>query len=358
MTKRSFFAHGVRLRSADEPGLSLVYSSGTPARSFQANDVQFSATVVRTTGWFVASRFRINSTKTVDRVRVWVTPSRFRMGRLELADFFSGKLSWRIYRHQDGAKGGSPGSVLFSGTVTGSNIVVVSSDEAEADGRLPVFQMDLLIPSTILDSGTYWLGIKEGDVSSSSSSLRDLPVFWAPSSMTLTSFSGDPDVTRYGIPEAWRDSVFTQRAFHLYETVRPEAADLSVGPLQVEVITRTPLKFKLSVPIKNIGRAATRGAVVKLMVVDTFSAGRFDPAGRMAASRRLPAQRMDQVETFTVTLTHVGRTADQIARMYSRLWVVLEPPDLRAGREFHDANDANHAPVELTGTEFVRRLGL
>jgi hypothetical protein len=134
---------------------------------------------------------------------------------------------------------------------------------------------------------------------------------------------------------------------------RPEAADLMVHPIQITPQT-SPMpsmaKFRLFVPLTNIGRAASVGVVVKLMRRDT--SGR---TGRdvLAASARLASLRPDEMGGLGMDVL-IAKTS--LAKHYSRVWVVITPSDLRHTRTYSDANDANNT-TELSADELLARVG-
>ena len=149
---------------------------------------------------------------------------------------------------------------------------------------------------------------------------------------------------------------------------RSEQADLMAHPIQAEVISRTPVprsqgrvdvRYRIVVPITNIGRATLpAGTVANLMVEDTYSAGRQRPGGFLLTSRRLPSQRMDQTEALVFTaLTTTPERPPVFARRFKRVWLQLAPVNTLHSREYHDANDANNTS-EISGEELVRKLGL
>jgi hypothetical protein len=168
-------------------------------------------------------------------------------------------------------------------------------------------------------------------------------------------------------PEVLRVISDNLKPFRNQAFVRPEAADLMVHPIQIEVISKTParasgkfdVRFRIIVPVTNLGRTAMRaGTVVNLLVEDTYSAGRFVAGGRLSASRRLPVQSMDQTESLVATVLQAGATSETLAKRYHRILVQLAPVNTIASRTFHDANDANNTTAEISGEEFVRQLGL
>ncbi|MBC8104907.1 MAG: hypothetical protein H7Z41_20220 [Cytophagales bacterium] len=75
---------------------------------------------------------------------------------------FSGTLSWFIYHS---AGNNRPGSVAASGFSSG---IVVTDTGETLSGVNRIFQADIPLSDVFLDSGTYWLRIKEGTPESAS----------------------------------------------------------------------------------------------------------------------------------------------------------------------------------------------
>ena len=134
---------------------------------------------------------------------------------------------------------------------------------------------------------------------------------------------------------------------------RPEAADLMVHPIQVEKLPPKNglLRFRVFVPISNIGKASSVGVVAKLMGVDAAT-GRE----RLSTSARIVALRGGEMSGFG-NVVGIEAKASVVARHFSKLWVVLEPSDRRHTTTYSDANNTNNT-VELSGDELVRKLGL
>jgi hypothetical protein len=134
---------------------------------------------------------------------------------------------------------------------------------------------------------------------------------------------------------------------------RPEAADLKVYPMQVERVAAAEgrLRFRIFVPISNIGRASSVGVVAKLMGIDAAT-GRE----RLCTSARIPALRMDEMQGVG-NVVGIEAKASVVSQRYSKLWIVLEPSDRRHTTTYSDADNTNNT-VELSGDELVRKLGL
>ena len=146
----------------------------------------------------------------------------------------------------------------------------------------------------------------------------------------------------------------------LREALRPAGIDLVVLPFQVEVVVRTPLTFRLTIPITNFGRTTFTGGAVTAYLL-SISRDNASPAPSEEGARTLITYDIPTLRTGerTLVVADVASTVGTpiLENLYLRTWVKLNAIDRRTRRpiEYHDANDSNNT-AQLSGTELVRRL--
>lgn len=146
----------------------------------------------------------------------------------------------------------------------------------------------------------------------------------------------------------------------LRETLRPAGIDLVVLPFQVDVVVRSPLTFRLTIPITNFGRTTFTGGAVTAYLL-SLARGNDSPTPSEEGARTLVTYDIPTLRTGERTLvvadvtSTVGTTI--LENLYLRTWVKLNAVDRRTRRpiEYTDANNRNNT-AELSGTELVRRL--
>lgn len=117
---------------------TVVYDNGDP-NSIQAYEMS---------AWIEADDFFFGSSTTFDQIRFW---------DVEASGGYDGNgFQWWIFDDN----GGSPGSILYSGTAASPT----RQDQGQYDGFVgyELFQNDFSISSLTLGSGTYWLGLHNG----------------------------------------------------------------------------------------------------------------------------------------------------------------------------------------------------
>lgn len=146
----------------------------------------------------------------------------------------------------------------------------------------------------------------------------------------------------------------------LREALRPAGVDLVVLPFEVEVRARSPLTFRLTVPLMNFGRTTfTSGGVTAYLLAisrDNASPAPSEEGARTLLTYDVPTLRTGE-RTLLVADVSVTVGTPVLENLYLRTWVKLTAIDRRTRRsiEYHDANDSNNT-AQLSGTELVRRL--
>lgn len=187
-------------------GQTLIYDNG-PMAPTSAFDVSSDAS---------ADDFVFSSTQTFDRARVWLLDYTGLDSGLEA---FSGTLSWLVRSNN----GGIPGSVLFSGTVSGAAITLTDSGVDYPFGQR-IFQLDFPLSSTTLSAGTYWFSIKENGLSDPEDGTW---VYWLDAGSS-TGFETRADFNEVN-PTTWSYySAPENRAFQLFSSAAPEPGTLAL----------------------------------------------------------------------------------------------------------------------------------
>ncbi len=114
---------------------SVVYSNGAPS-GIGGNEMSL---------WLQAQDFTLGSSTTVTGIRFW---------DFELTGYTASSFDWYIF----GNAGGTPGSILYSGTKN-----AVRTTNGTAYTIYNRYQNDLAVPSMFLGAGNYWLGLHEGN---------------------------------------------------------------------------------------------------------------------------------------------------------------------------------------------------
>ena len=148
----------------------------------------------------------------------------------DLLQNFSGTLSWFIYESDGIAPTAKPSTTLASGTVSGADIAIASTGVAlGGNPNFVVAQLDFDIPTQTLGTGTYWLRIKEGGLTSAGDGTS---IFWTHTN-GARSGNGFRFDTIETAPVDWNDAGFNNEKELAYQlrgnaTVVPEAGTLAL----------------------------------------------------------------------------------------------------------------------------------
>lgn len=202
MTKRAFVAAATRtvaiLCLAVAPAQAQLYNNGLP-NAANGNEM---------TAWIQAEDFFLGGSSTLTGVTFWATID---------PGSYQGSIFWQIM----GDNTGAPGTTLFSGTATPTTAPYAGADAFFGSG----LQLDFALPSIVLGGGTYWLGLHNGPLSTTSR----LNFYWATTNGNATA-TGHEDGTPF-------DGDFSldngqEHAFQLTgfagETVVPEPASMAL----------------------------------------------------------------------------------------------------------------------------------
>jgi hypothetical protein len=191
---------------------ALIYDSGTILPTVGGVDI---------TGHATANNFAFGSTQTFNTARVWLLDQT--VGHSSI-DSFSGTLSWFVY-NDSLITLGKPGTVIASGTVSGTNLTQTNTglDYVSGVGASRIFQMDFPISNTTLTAGTYWFSVKENSINAPSDG--SLVAWLSSGSITgTTKFDTNPIN-----PSTWNITGPYNRAFQLFNsTAAPEPSTLAL----------------------------------------------------------------------------------------------------------------------------------
>lgn len=205
MTKRGFVAAATRtvaiLSLAVAPAQAQLYNNGLP-NAANGNEM---------TQWIQSEDFSLGGTSTLTGVTFWAFGD---------ANSYQGSIYWQIF----GDNTGSPGTSLFGGLATPTT---AAYGGATCCGYPVGLQLDFALPNLVLGGGTYWLGLHNGPLSTTSR----LNFYWATTNGNATG-TGHEDNAPFG-DNAWFDNG-QEHAFQLTgfagagDTVVPEPASMAL----------------------------------------------------------------------------------------------------------------------------------
>ena len=187
-------------------GLAALALAATPLRAqLYDNGLPNGANGNEMTQWIQAEDFAFGAPTVLGAVRFWAMHS----------GGYQGSIFWQIY----GNNVAQPGTVLFSGSV---NPTVTGYPGAGCCG-LTGYQFDFLLPNIGLGSGTFWLALHNGPLTTTS---RE-EFYWSTTNGNST-LTGREDNTPFG-DDGWFNNR-QEHAFQLYgqtDTV-PEPASMAL----------------------------------------------------------------------------------------------------------------------------------
>lgn len=162
----------------------LIYDNGAPNAS-SGNEM---------TGWIQAEDFALASPVVLTDVRFWAFE--FAQGG------YQGSIVWSIY----GDNAGAPGALLYRNAV----VPVMVYDHSTTFGSS--YQFDFAVGAVNLGAGTYWLGLHNGPLTTTS---RE-EFYWETTAANLTSI-GQEDIAPFD-DSGWSSSS-QEHAFQLFSNV-------------------------------------------------------------------------------------------------------------------------------------------
>ena len=178
-----------------------------------------------------------------------------------------------------------------------------------------------------------------------------------------SAFAEDPIVTRLS-PETINNlkRVLPKPSFNR-DVFLVDGVDLSLTPIKVEVVSRTPMiRFRIYSTVTNLGKTtstagrATTGPNVEVRILPWGTAGR----GGTATPFAIPSLRSWDSQIVGIEGEWNPREPKALlAQMYDATTFKLIRGDtsVRAGSAYTDAKNTNNT-VTLSGDELVRLLGL
>ena len=133
-----------------------IYNNGAP-NGVSGNEM---------TQWIQAEDFTFASGQTVTDVRFWGVDATFQPG-------YTGSITWRIYSNA----GGQPGGVIAGGNVAATRVFRANVSFGIS------YQYDFSIGSVNLAAGTYWLGLHNGPLTTTTR----LNMYWETTANNATS---------------------------------------------------------------------------------------------------------------------------------------------------------------------------
>ena len=164
----------------------LIYDNGAP-NALNGNEM---------THWIQAEDFALASPVVLTDVRFWA----FETSR----GAYQGSIVWSIY----GDNGGAPGTLLYRDTA----VLVMAYDHDTA--WEPSYQFDFSVGTVNLGTGTYWLGLHNGPLTTTSTEA----FYWETTAANLTS-TGEEDSAPFD-DGGWFNNG-QEHAFQLFSNVGP-----------------------------------------------------------------------------------------------------------------------------------------
>ena len=161
------------------------------------------------TQWIQAEDFTLGGASILNSVRFW---------SLGATGSYQGSINWQIYSNSAGV----PGSVLYFGLATPTTTAYPG---AACCGFPEGLQLDFALPAIALGAGTYWLGLHNGPLSTTTR----LDFYWATTNGNATG-TGEEDIAPFGdvLASPWFNNA-NEHAFQLNATnVVPEPATMTL----------------------------------------------------------------------------------------------------------------------------------